>query len=347
MTIRLRTIFFLFLGIIVLSFLYVERAILSPFVAAAIFAYIFNPIVNFFSEKAKLPRLISVVIIYLLLIALIAVIGTIITQRVLSESTEIRSYVTTLLHTARSQIDSLPDFVRPTVYDFLDSIEKSKLYGSSSLLPFFPKALERLIGFLIFAFSGFYFLREGGEFVNRFLTIVPRTYKIDVEILIRKINAVLGSYLRGQVFLVFLLSMVTLMALSILGIRFALLIAIFSGFAEIVPIFGPIVAASIAVLVAIVTGSNNFGLPQANVAIVIICVYFVLRHIEDYFVVPQVMGKITKLPPFIIFFSVIAGGHVWGILGLILAVPVAAIIKLLLEFSMDHINGKRNVLGSE
>lgn len=144
--------------------------------------------------------------------------------------------------------------------------------------------------------------------------------------------------MRGQIFLVILMSLVTYITLSILGIRFAFLLGLFSGFAEIVPVIGPIVAASVAILIVFFTGHANFGLNVTQAALTVAIIYFVLRQLEDYFVMPHVFGKITKLPAFLIFFAVVAGGHIGGILGLILAVPVAAILRLFLEFFLEQVN---------
>lgn len=340
MTIRLRTVFFIVLGFLGLWFLYVERTILSPFILGAIFAYIFNPLVQTLSLKTKLSKERSATIIYLLLMTVVVILGIIATRRVVAEFAEIRSFVTHLLVTARAQLNTLPDWVKPTVYDFLFSIEKSKVVGSASLLPFFPQAISRIVSFIIFLVSGYYFLKEGGNFIEKLVDLTPKAYKNDVTDLLHDINAVLGGYLRGQIFLIFLMSLATFILLSIFGVRFSLFLGVFSGFAEIVPYVGPIAAATIAVIVVLVTGSINFGLNTINGALLVVVIYTVLRHIEDYFVVPHVMGKITKLPPFIIFFAVIAGGHLAGVLGLILAVPVAAIVKILLEYSLNVLNNR-------
>lgn len=343
MTIRLRTAFFIGLGILFVWFLYLAQGILTPFILAAIFAYIFNPTVNFISKKIRLPRLLATIIVYLILVAIIIMIGMILTQRILSESSDISSYANYLLNATKSQANSLPDWLRPTVYDLLFSFRKTTaLSGPFSLLPFFPKALSELINILIFIFSGFYFLKDGEYFIQKLLAFVPNDFKVDVDILFRKINKVLGGYLRGQIFLVFLMSIWTFLALSILGVRFSLLLGIFSGFAEIVPVIGPIVAAALACLVVLLTGTTHFALTPLNNVVIVISIYFALRHLEDYFIIPHIMGKITQLPPFIIFFAVIIGGHLWGILGLVLAIPVAAILRILLEFCMDRINGVKN-----
>lgn len=338
MTIRFRSIFFLFLGLVTVWFLFIERAVLTPFILGALFAYLFNPVVNGITKRIKLPRAWVANIVYFLLMIAVVALAIVATERIIGDFDDIRRFAEHFLVTARVQINNLPDWIRPTVYDVLLSIQKTHAINSASLLPFFPQAISRIISVLIFLVSGYYFLREGNSFVESALTKVPNKYKIDVEILLRKINGVLGGYLRGQVFLIFLMSLVTFVSLTILGVRFSLFLGIFSGFAEIVPIVGPIVAAVVAILVVLTTGTVHFGLDPINGAIIVAVLYFVLRHIEDYFIIPHVMGKITRLSPFVIFFAVVAGGHLWGILGLILAVPIAGIIKIILEYSLDQIN---------
>jgi len=327
-----------------------ERAIFTPFILGAIFAYIFNPTVNFFSRKIKLSRSISVIIVFLILLSLVVGISVLLTQVFVSESDDIRRYINSLLHTTNSELVTLPSWIQPTVRDLLVSVKRYQEGNAVSLISYFPQAISKIVSFLIFVFSSFYFLKEGHFFIARFLHMVPQDLRIEVEILFRKINAVLGGYLRGQLFLVLLMSLFTYIALTILGVRFSLSLGIFSGIAEIIPLVGPIVATALAVIVAMVTGSNHFGLSPLQLGTIIVILYFVLRHLEDYFVIPFVMGKITKLHPFVIFFAVIAGGHIGGVLGLILAVPLAAIIRILLNFCFDYLNTKKESLsvpGSE
>lgn len=341
MAIRLRTAFFIALGIIILWFLYIERAILTPFILAAIFAYLFNPVVNFFSNRVKLPRSLSIIIIYVLIISIIVAGSITLSKRILEESSELTQYATTVRLEARHQIEFLPDWIRPAINDTIYSLEKTKLFSSPSDLSFFPKAFSGILSFIIFLFSAFYFLKEGRMMKEKLLNFMPNEYKFEIEILLRKINTALGSYLRGQVFLVILVSTVLFIALSILGVKFSLILAIFSGFAEIVPIIGPIVAASVAAIVAFVGGGSNFGLTPLQTAIIVVVIYTVVRQVQDYLINPYIMGKITKLHPLIILFAVIAGEHIAGVVGLILAVPVAGILRILLEYSLDKVSDNK------
>ena len=340
MTLRLRSVFFIATGILVLWFLYLERAILTPFILAAIFAYIFNPIVNFFSHRLKLPRTLSVLIIYLVIISIVVLSAITLSKRVVEESSELGNQITVITQTAKHQVSGLPDWIKPTVNDALKTFQSTKTVSFSSIFSVFPRAFSGIISLIIFLFAAFYFLKEGRNMFDKALNFVPNDYKIEVEILLRRINSILGGYLRGQVFLVLFVSVVLFICLTVLGVKFSLILAVFSGFAEIVPIIGPIVAATAAALVAFLGGTANFGLSPIQLAIVIVIVYTVVRQVQDYFVTPYIMGKITQLHPLVILFAVIAGGHTAGVIGLILAVPIAGIIKIVFEYSLDRINDR-------
>ena len=338
MTIRLRTAFFIGLGVIILWFFYIERAILAPFILGAIFAYVFNPVINLITHKIKLPRTLSVLIVYALIVGIMVVLGTILTRQVLQESTELRKFTSNFMPTLRQQINQLPSWLAPEVQDLLNSFEKSRFLTSSSIIVFFPRAVSGFFGFLIFLISGFYFLKDGRSLIDKLLLIAPKEYRIDLEILFKKINSAFGDYLRGQIFMIFLVSFVLFIALTILGVRFALVLAIFSGFAEIVPIIGPILAGGVAAATVLINGQVNFSLTPLQGAIVVAIVYTVVRQAQDYLVVPQVMGKLARLHPLLILFSALAGEHIAGILGLVLAVPVASMLRIILAFFLDKIN---------
>jgi predicted PurR-regulated permease PerM len=340
MTLRLRSVFLIVVGLLLVWFLYLERGILTPFVLAAIFAYIFNPVVNFFSHHLRLPRALSVLIIYLAIVVVVAMASLAFSSRIVEESMELKQEAVTITKTAKIQINSLPGWLKPAVNDTLSSFEKGTFISYPSVISFVPQAFSRILSFIIFLFAAFYFLKEGRNMFDKLLNFVPNDYKVEVDILIRKINSVLGGYLRGQIFLIFFVAMTLFICLSILGVKFALILAVFSGFAEIVPIIGPIVAASVAAIAAFIGGGSNFGLAPLQTAIAVVVVYTVVRQVQDYLVNPYIMGKITKLHPLIILFAVIAGQHIAGILGLILAVPIAGIVKIIFEYSLDKINSE-------
>lgn len=340
MTLTFRAAFLIILSLLVVWFLFLAREILTPFILAAIFAYLLNPVVSFFYHRIKLPKTISIIIIYLFLTSAIVVLSLLLTRRIVSEASELGDYISNFLTTTKAQLDTLPGWIRPTAEETLSSLEKSKLFSPVSLFTIFPQAISRIISLFIFLFSAFYFLKEGSKMVDRLLNFIPHNYRIEVEILLRKINSAWSGYLRGQLFILFIVSLMLFIALSILGVRFALILAIFSGLAEIVPIIGPIVAGVVAALVVLITGTNNFSLNPLTAALIVGLIYFLQRQFQDYFINPHIFGKIMKLHPLIIFFSVLAGGHLFGILGFVLAIPVVATFRILLEYSLDKLAQK-------
>lgn len=329
------------LSLIVIWFLYIERAILTPFVLAAIFAYIFNPLIDLISHKIRLPRGLSILIVYLLILTILIGSGVFLTRRVINESSDFATTVSSIVDNTKAQVQTLPDWIAPSLDEGLSDLESSKLFTPASLFSLFPAAISRVVSFVIFLFSAFYFLKEGRRMKDTMLNIVPKEYRIEIEILLRKINAVLGGYLRGQLSLVFIVATTLFIVLSILGVRYALILAVFSGFAEIVPFIGPITATSAAVLVVLFANTGfNFAINQFQVALIVVAIYFVVRQLEDYFVIPHIMGKVTNLHPLLIFFAVLAGGHLWGILGFLLAVPLAASIRIVFGFLLDKLASK-------
>src|SRR5665811_891418 len=113
--------FFVVLAGLFIWFLYIDRAILTPFVLAAIFAYVFNPIVNFLYLKVKLPRTFSILIIYLLIMSLVVTLSIFSTRRILSESLEFNQFISKTVNITKTQINSLPDYIKPTAKEALIS----------------------------------------------------------------------------------------------------------------------------------------------------------------------------------------------------------------------------------
>jgi len=132
-------------------------------------------------------------------------------------------------------------------------------------------------------------------------------------------------------FLIGVMSTVTFVGLSILQLPFALLLALMTGVLEVIPIVGPITAGAIACLVAL-GHPAPWGLSQIWYVAIVAAMYTVLRHSEDYFVIPLVIGRIVKLHPAVVIFSLLTGGALYGLLGVLIAVPVAATLRLVLIY---------------
>ncbi len=315
----------------VLIVAYLLRAVVTPFILAAGFAYLLTPVVAFLTTHVKLPRSLSIVIIYSALIGLLTTLVIFIGGSFSRESGQFVRGNQLVMKDASGAISQLPDWLAPTVSDSFESIRASLLYPQRRVTAFLPGAVNRTIGILIFLVASFYFLRDGKKFIDWFLGFLPKKIAHELTMVALKINVVLGNYLRGQLLLVAIMSVVTYLGLTIIGVRYALILAVFTGFAEIIPIFGPIVAAAVAMLVAFTDQFSRFNqLPFFDLISVGI-LYFVLRQLEDLFIIPTVLSRLTKLHPLMVMFAVLVGGHVFGLIGYLAAVPVVASLKVVID----------------
>lgn len=320
--------------------LFIARSILTPFLLAAAFAYLLNPVVKVLQRTTKLPRPASIAIIYTILIGSLIFLVFTVWSRYAEEAFQFNQEARSFLYQAESQVENMPVWLRPLAADLLNSGRSFLLLAPRRLISMLPGAINGGVSILIFLVAMFYFLKDGEAMVESFFGLFPNNLKTEVKEVIRKVNAVLGNYLRGQLLLITIMSTITLIALNFIGVRYSLLLSLFTGVAETIPFIGPIVAAVLAMLIAYTDNFSRWGLDPVTQVILVGVTYTVLRQIEDLFVIPQVMGRLTKLHPLVILFSALLGGHLFGIIGFIIAVPVAASLRVVFEHSMEYLNKK-------
>lgn len=330
--------FGLLIGMVLLA--YMAKAVFGPFILAALFAYLLNPLANFLTHHIRLPRTISITLIYVLLIGTLAVAVLNIGARISQESSDFTFETRHFVSEANTAIATMPDWIQPVAKDALDSIRSSLSFPHGKVVAFLPGAVNRTVSTLVFLVASFYFLRDGTIFIKNVLAFLPRKIEQEMDVVIGKIGKVMGDYLRGQLFLVIIMSTLTYIGLLIIGVRYALILSIFTGLAEIIPYVGPVVAAGVAMTVGFVDNYSRFGATPVIDATVIAALYTVLRQLEDLFIIPQIMGRMTKLHPLAVMFVVLAGGHLFGIIGFLVAVPLTASLKVVLEHFLPLVDTK-------
>ena len=188
-------------------------------------------------------------------------------------------------------------------------------------------AFELTLGLILVFLSLAYMLIDGPNFFRYVLRFVPSEHRAHLEYLSNEIHRVLGRYLRGQLVLIGLMSAVTFVALEwLFRLPYALWVAILTGILEIIPLIGPITAGAIACTVGFAQGGPS---EAAELAIT----YFVLRQVEDQLVMPIIVGRAVHVHPLVTIFAVLTGEKIAGVLGMILAVPIAAAVKVVLDYT--------------
>jgi len=327
-------------GVLLVGLLFLWRAgdIVQPFIWATILAYILLPIVGALERRFALPRTLAALAVFVGVLVVIFGGGRVLVPRVLDNTRDLQTNWPTLLANARTTISDTFDqlglgdvddaLIGPSVQDIEAQVRQM---ASRSALPFIIGTGHFLLEFLIFLIGTFLMLRDAPRLLAFVRRNVPSEHRGEILHILRDTNVMLGRYIRGQLVLVVLMSTVTTIGLTILGIPYSVLLGITTGVLETIPFVGPITAGAIACLVAL-GHPNPFGWSQLAYVGVVAAMYTILRHAEDYLVIPTVIGRAVRLHPAIVIFALLSGGAVFGLLGIVLAVPFAATLRLVLIY---------------
>lgn len=314
---------------------------LAPFAWAIVTAYLLHPFVAMLSRRTRLPRQLVAIWVYLVIALVVVFLAINLTPQLVQQLQDLqRVKIPSII----DEIDAWfrarqasggafatldPDFVRERLD--LAGDELGNLLSTeavSLLLSTFTFAIE-LFFYLI---ASFYLIVYGDTFVAAVRDSLNRRYHREFDKLLLDVNSTLGAYLRGQLTLFLIMSISSYIALRVLDVDYALSLALATGLLELIPLIGPWTAGTIAVTIALFQDTTPFGWSNVTLGIVVGLVYFALRQLEDAFVIPLVIGRFVHLHPLLVIFVLVIGTSIGGVLGLLLAVPVAAVLKIVIAF---------------
>ncbi|OGZ32887.1 MAG: hypothetical protein A2V69_00740 [Candidatus Portnoybacteria bacterium RBG_13_40_8] len=320
--------------ILFLIFLYLIRDVIIIFIFALIVASAIAPAVDLL-EKIKIPRVLGAVISYIIIIGLLAFLISLVVAPVIRDIKNLSS--------------NLPEYIESLTLKF-KSFEKtfSKYEGAiEQIQKFFIQLGERLQSSEKGIFSGVvnifggifsfflalvisFYLSVQKKGVQRILgSISPFNHRDYILDLWERAQKKLGRWLQGQLFLGIIVGALVYIGLYFLDIKYALLLAILAGVLEIFPYIGPVLAAIPAVII---------GFLQAPIlGFWVLILYVVVQQMENYLIVPLVIGRVVGLNPIIVIMALLIGAKLGGILGMILAVPLTAVFA---EFVKDLVKKK-------
>jgi predicted PurR-regulated permease PerM len=297
-----------------------------PFIFAFIAAYVLTPVVRVAQRRIKFPKLLTILFIYIIFVLLMTFIIFKSTTVIRNESGQVRTEAAKLTQMLHNDQTILPDWAQDMTLETVNSVQESFKDKQKQPLPYLKGALGNLLSMTVFFIATFYFLLDEEKFSRLF-----RSSKLG-----ESLHGTIQNYFRGQVFLIFFMAFVTWLFLTLIHVKFALLLGIFTGIAELVPIMGPIATTFLGVFVVFLTGANYVGGTTIVTALAVIIGFGALRQLEDFFMIPIVMSKSTKLHPMLILFTTLLGNALYGPIGLILAVPFVATYKVVLEYAWNE-----------
>lgn len=309
--------------------------LLLPMLLTGLLYYLLNPIVDWL-EKYKITRTAAISVLFVL-IGLLLVWGlavaipsiqeqvTSFAQNLPSNIQKIESHVTTLLE--NEQFEQF----RPTALEMLNKVNdqiisyaqkfsSSAVNWASSLI---STASQIIVAILIMPFILFYLLRDGQQLNAHVTQYLPTKWRSSVSKVLTDVNAQLSNYVRGQVTVAIIVALMFSVMFSLIGLSYPVTLGVMAGFLNLIPYLGSFLAMIPAVILGIIAGPFML--------IKVLIVFMVEQTIEGRFVTPLIIGSSLSIHPITILFVLLTAGQMYGVLGVLLGIPIYASIKVVVK----------------
>jgi predicted PurR-regulated permease PerM len=317
---------------------YLLAPILTPFFFGAFLAYLADPLVVKLQDRGVKRTLAAVIVFFSLLVLLILL-------------------IILMIPLVQSQLATLPDVIpntiawfQNTIFPYLkehfgltenvinvdtlrsmvtDNITSAGGAANSvlkTLLHSGFKIVEYTINLILIPVVMFYLLCDWNSVINGIHNLIPRKYEPRVVKLAKESDAVLSAFFRGQLIVILVLSILYSVGLSIMGLQIGIIIGVMSGMLSIVPYLGFIVGVTLASIAAAV----QFG--EFSSVLIVWAIFGAIHLFENMFLTPRLVGDRIGLHPVAVIFAILAGGTLFGFLGVLLALPVASVIMVWVRY---------------
>jgi len=320
--------FLLLLKPIIITIFSFLKVVLGPFIIAMIISYILNPVVSMLHVR-KVPRTMAVLLIYAVFCTLLTVILVNLIPMFIDQLQELNKHLPELSMKAQGLVidinnnSLLPESLREGMNKALVLVERRV---SESILTFvnnIGSMVEAVFAAFIVPFLAFYILKDFDVFERTVIRYVPRSHRKNTVRLFKDIDEALGSYIRGQILVCLIVGTLAYIGYLIIGMPYALLLASIVAITNVIPYLGPFIGAAPAILMA--------STVSVKMMFLVVIVNLVCQILESNIVSPQVVGRTLHLHPLAIIFAILAGGQIAGLIGMILAVPIFAACKVIIQ----------------
>lgn len=321
---------------LLLALLFFLRDLVLIVLTAIVIASSIEPAVIWL-KRYKVPRVLGVILVYIFVIgSLFGLIYTFLPP-LLDEAGGFIATIPVLLDALELPISDISNG-GSTVFSLQETIFNLKSTFTETSKGF-VRAISGIFGgifsFMLIVVLSFYFAVQEGGIANFLRVVTPIKHEKYILDLWRRSQLKIGRWMQGQLILSLIIGVLVYLGLTILGVPYALLLAISAGLFELIPVFGSILAAIPAIAIAMVDGGTTL-------TFLVIGLYVIINQFQANLIYPLVVKKIVGVPPLLVILALIIGVKLAGFLGLILSVPVAAAIQ---EYVSDYERGKRETGG--
>lgn len=315
-------------GLLILAaaaLLFFLRDIVLLLLVAVLIAALIDPFADWM-QRRNLPRGLAVILVYVVLALVATLVTVLVVPSLVSETSALATkYAPYLEETI--ELEAITENIRTALMnpDFASVVETARQSGITDAFP-------DLVSFLFSIFGGFltaililvlaFYLVVEERAVKRGVTsITPKRYRVTIDNVLVTSRARIGRWIRGQLLLMILVFAITYLFLSLLGVPFALVLALLAGLLEIIPFIGPILAAIPAILIALSVSPLQ--------AVFVAISYFLLQQVEGDYLTPKIMQKVAGLNPIASIIAVLVGFKLAGVIGALISIPVTMVLSVI------------------
>ena len=323
--------------------LYLFRIALIPLVIGSLMAYLLTPVVKWISADPRIPRGLATALIYLALLLIVLPLPASLVPWVVGQVTFLQSEMVRFagyLEEISADTVEILGFnlvVEDLVNEVAAAITGLVTSAAPASLTLVFSAAEVLL-LVIFTFLvAFYLTKDGAKFKAWFAGLVPPDYQEDVRLLIREIDAIWSAFLRGQLILMFVVSVLLTVASAILGLPQPLLLGILGGLLEFLPSVGHAIWLITASILALIEGSLTLPVSEFVFFLIVVGFHIAYTQFDLNFLIPRIIGRRVHLHPLVVIIGIIVGatagsivaGPVGSVLGVALAAPTISSLRVL------------------
>ncbi|MDR0140277.1 AI-2E family transporter [Metabacillus idriensis] len=323
------------------------KTILLPIILAAIVYYLLNPVVDFF-ERRGIRRIYTILVLFLVIIGLLTILIVsvipFLKEQVMSLIKSFPQYTSDVEQLVKDVVGS--DFVNQaqrTLNINVADLSKQISDQASTIIDNMFAGIGNIVGIVkdfilalvTLPFILFYLLKDGKKLGPYVLKFMPVTFRGSTYKVMHEMNNQISSYIRGQIIVSFCIGALMYIGFLIIGMEYASLLALVAAFTSVVPYLGPAIAITPAFIIALVT--------SPFMVLKLIIVWTIVQLVEGKFISPQIMGRNLHIHPITIIFVILTAGNLFGVVGIILAVPGYAVLKVIVTHLFEWMKIRSNM----
>lgn len=315
--------------------LYKFSAVIPPIVLSLILAFVLAPLVNFTQRRLKLPRIIAILLVYLVLFVVVGTVLRVLIPVLINQARGMNFDLHSLVNDARALVGR--QFViggfELDGRIFLSQINSvieglfQPVFGTT--IDVVATVLESFVWVVFILVISIYLIKDSGDINKWFEQLPPPNYQQDFIRLRDEINTIWSAFFRGQLLLAVIVTGIITLECFVIGMPFPLAMGVIGGLMEFMPSVGHGIWLVLAGLVSIIWGSTWIPVPHWVFLFVVIGLHIVFTQFDLNYLIPRIIGRSVQLPPMVVILGIVGGAAVAGVLGVVLAAPMIASLRIL------------------